>query len=154
MASRSSAVQVVGLAELRKELKLLNAGKKWTQELAKLSRKVSRSAVMWSRGEAAGMGGVWAHFARNIRGAGGATGARITIDAVANAAFWGAKQRTGWNKGGATPNQPDWVGASWQVGVAGQGPYAINQAIADHMDEIIEMYGEGIDDITSRAFPD
>lgn len=151
MASRDSAVQVQGLAELRKELKLLNAGKTWTKELSKLSRKVSRSVVMWSRGEATGM---QAHFARNIRGAGGAAGARITIDRVANAAFWGAKQRTGWNAGNGTANQPDWVGASWQVGVAGQGPYAINQAIADHMDEIIEMYGEGIDDITSRAFPD
>lgn len=151
---RDSAVQVQGLADLRRELKLLNAGKKWTQELAKLSRKVSRSAVMWSRAEAAGMGGPQAHFARNIRGAGGAAGARITIDNQANAAFWGAKKRTGWNEGGATPNQPDWVGSSWQVGVAGQGPYAINAAIAAHMDDLIDMYAEGIDDITSRAFPD
>lgn len=151
MASRDSAVQVQGLAELRKELKLLNAGKKWTQELSKLSRKVSRSVVMWSRGEATGM---QAHFARNIRGTGGPAGARIGIDRVANAAFWGAHKRTGWNDGNGPANQPAWVGASWQVGVAGQGPYAINPAIADHMDEIIEMYGDGIDDITSRAFPD
>lgn len=155
---RDSAVQVQGLAELRKELRLLNGGKKWASELGKVSRKVSRAATLWARGEAVGMGGVQAHFARSIRGAGGAAGARIAVGKEANAAFWGAKKRTGWYASprfsGGKGNQPDWVGATWQVAVAGQGPYAINAALAAHINELIDMYADGIDDITSRAFPD
>jgi hypothetical protein len=80
------------------------------------------------------------------------TGARVGVsNRMANAAFWGAKQRTGWNAGNATPNLPDWIGNSWKVGGPG-GPYGINPAIRTHMDDIIKAYREGIDALMDEAF--
>ena len=62
----------------------------------------------------------------------------------AQATFWGAKRRTGWyareRYSGSTGRQhPPWVGASWGAGKRGEGPYVLNEAIADHRDEIDEM---------------
>ncbi len=77
-------------------------------------------------------------------------------DSAANAAFWGAKQdHTGWNAGNrGQPNQPEWVGNSWDVGVKGQGPYALNEAIATHLDSYLEEMWDGIDRVVAQAFPD
>ena len=98
------------------------------------------------------MGGPQRHFAKAIRARGGVAGARLTIgDTNAYAAFWGAKQRTGWNAGNSTPNLPEWVGNSWKVGGPG-GPYAINPAIRNHMDDILKAYREGIDALMDEAF--
>ena len=98
------------------------------------------------------MGGVQAKFAGAITGRGAASGARIGLSGnKANAAFWGAKQRSGWNVRNDTPNLPEWVGNSWDVGGAGQGPYAINDTIAKRTDEILEMYGDAIDKLWGDA---
>lgn len=149
-------VVIVGLDDLRRELRRLEDPKGWTKKLSGLQRTIAREAAGWARSEAAGMGGPFAHFANAIRGYGTVSGARIGIgNGNANATFWGAKKRTGWNAGnGGKAQHPSWVGASWDVGVHGQGPYAINQAIANHLPDIIDRYSEGIDDITRRAFPD
>lgn len=69
-------------------------------------------------------------------------------------AFWGAKKRTGWNAGhGGKPQHPKWVGNTWGVGVKGQGPYALNDAIADEATfrEARREYEQGIDDLAKRA---
>lgn len=147
-------VQVVGLREFRAELKQLENSKRWLQDLGRAQREIANKVAGWSRFAAAGLGGPHKHFAGAIVGRGGVTGARIQIaDENANAAFWGAKQGTsGWNAGGDTPNLPSWVGNSWDVGVAGQGPYAINDTIARKADEILRMYGDAIDQITADAF--
>ena len=64
------------------------------------------------------------------------------------AAFWGAKKRTGWY---ADPRyrkskrqHPIWVGNSWQAGAKGQGPYALNDAIADNRDRIFELFSDAV----------
>lgn len=148
------AVEVVGLKELRRELRRLDDPRGWTKQLTAVNRGLGRQGAQWAQGAAGGMGGVQAHFAGSIRGYGNASGARIGVAGKANAAFWGAKQRTGWNARNQTANQPEWVGAGWEVAVAGQGPYAINSALAAHVDDIVDLYAEGIDDLTRRAFPD
>lgn len=62
-------------------------------------------------------------------------------------AFFGAK---------AWPQFPTWVGNSWEVGVAGQGPYHVNAAIADNVDQIEDDLGDLVEQVAvrSRAFPD
>lgn len=55
---------------------------------------------------------------------------------------------------GETPNQLPWIGNDWVVGEAGQGPYAINDAV-DHMKpQIIEWYGDAIMAAARSTFPD
>ncbi len=149
----TSGVYIYGLPELRRELKKLDNPRQWTTELGRVQRRIAQQVASWARGTAEGMGGPQKVFASAIVGRGTATGARIQIaKADAYAAFWGAKQRSGWNVRNETPNLPRWVGNSWDVGVAGQGPYAINDTIADRMDDIVRAYREGIDDLTAQAF--
>ncbi len=147
-------VQIEGLNEFRRELRDLTGDSTWTRVLGQANRAVAGDTAGWARLEALGMGGVWAHFARSISGAATPTSARIQITGASNAAFWGAKRSTGWNAGNdGRPQHPDWVGASWDVGMAGQGPYAINQSIADHVDEIVELFADALDDLVRQAFP-
>lgn len=148
-------VRIDGLDEFRKELRKLDDAKTWTKELSKVHQTIGREVRGWSRGIASGMGGTHAHFAGAISGGGGVTGAKVGVGrAEANAAFWGAKQRTGWNAGNTAANQPSWVGANWEVGAPGQGPYAMNQAIHSHLDDIIDDVGRGVDHVSRRAFND
>lgn len=151
----TSGVEVLGLSAFRKELRQLEDPKPWTRELGKVNREVAKQGAEWARAAASAMGGPQKHFAGAIRGYGSAASARIAIkDQDAYAAFWGAKQRTGWNAGNQTPNQPEWVGNSWDAAVRGQGPYAINDALATRIRQLEALYINGINDITRRAFPD
>ncbi len=61
----------------------------------------------------------------------------------AQGAFFGALQY---------PQFPAWVGNSWEVGGSG-GPYAVNPAIRDSMQDIIDGYGDAFEAAASRAFP-
>lgn len=147
------AVHIIGLDQFRAELKKLDDPKRWNKELGKAQRDIAKKVAAWSSGAAAAMGGPQSHFAGAIRGRGGVSGARVAVARPeANAAFWGAKQRTGWNAGNEAANQPRWVGNSWDVGGAG-GPYAINSTVRERMRAIEDMFGDAIDDVARRAFP-
>ena len=152
--SAGVAVEVDGLADFRRELRQLEEPRQWSAKLGRLHRELAQKVAGWASFTASGMGGATGHFAGALAGRGSVTGARIQVaNPAANAAFWGAKQRTGWNAGNDTPNLPEWVGNAWDVGVAGQGPYAINDTIAAKGPEILDMYGEAVEDIASAAFP-
>lgn len=146
------AVRVEGLSELRRALRKLEDGTTWSRELGSIQRDVAKKVAGWASSNAGGMGGPFAHFSGAIRGRGGVAGAKVAVaNPDANATFWGAMARTGWNAGNNTPNHPKWVGNGWDVGGPG-GPYAINPAIADHKDEIVDGdYGDAIDDLMQRA---
>lgn len=148
-------IEVDGLREFRRELRALTGDSTWTRALGQANRTVAADAAVWAQMEALGMGGVWAHFAGAIAGRASATEARLQITREANAAFWGAQNRTGWNAGNeGRPQHPEWVSNSWDVAVAGQGPYALNEALADNVDEIIDLFGDALDDLARQAFPD
>lgn len=156
-ARQASAATIVGLPEFRRELRKLDNPRVWTKELGTIQRDLAKAVLRWSQAEAAGSDGATRHrpFIRALSARGNQREARILVrNPAANAAFWGAKQRTGWNAGNSTPNQLPWVGNSWTVGHRGQGPYAINAAIADHMDDILREYRERIGDLAARAFSD
>lgn len=153
--SGADAFRIDGLKELRQELRKAEDPKAWGKELAASNREAAREVAGWARATARSMGGPFAHFADQITGRATQAAARIQIDPTANATFWGAKGTSGWNRGnGGAPQHPAWVGASWDVGVVGQGPYAINETIARRGGEIVDIYAEIIDRITREAFPD
>ena len=149
----SSGVEVVGLSAFRKELRQLEDPKPWTRELGKVNRELAKKGAEWAQAEARGMGGEQKHFADAIRGYGSAASARVGIASAnkgqknwgAYGAFWGSK---------VNPQFDWWVGASWDVAVHGQGPYAINDALATRIRQLEALYINGIEDITRRAFPD
>lgn len=61
--------------------------------------------------------------------------------------------RTRRNLGGK-PQFPKWVGNTWEAGVKGQGPYAINPAVADSRPFIERAYVNAMAQTARRAFPE
>lgn len=163
-SSSGAAIKVVGLKEFRKALRSLSEPKAWTKELSAIHKTIANEVTVRARAEASAMGGAQRHFAGAIRGYGTAQAARVGLSSAdqggrnwgANAAFWGVKDSTsGWNDGNSVPNLKDpWVGNSWDTGVAGQGPYAINDAVAAELPRIEDQYGDAFEDLAHRAFPD
>lgn len=148
-------MRIDGLKELRKELRKAEDPKSWGKALGRANREGAQRVATWSQGAAQSMGGPYAHFASMISGRATQTAARIQIDSTANATFWGARGRSGWNYGnGGFAQHPEWVGNSWDVGRTGQGPYAINETIARRAVEIDAIYRGVIDEIYAGAFPD
>lgn len=146
-----SAVEVEGLKEFRKALKAADA--QYPKEIAKLHREIARLVQVRAVAAASGEGGATRHFASSARASGTQAAARITVAPKANAAFFGAKKRTGWNAGNqGRPQHRPWVGAGWEPGGSG-GPYGINPAIRASLDDIDRMAGDGMEDLYRKAFP-
>jgi hypothetical protein len=130
------------------------------EDIAELNQEIADLLAEKSRREASGMGGVYAKAAPAIVGAGTVRAARIRVKATkqyrfAPAAFWGTKRRSGWYaarrfEGSGGEQHPYWVGNTWDVGVKGQGPYAINNAIADNIDDVLELWEKRLQEIINR----
>jgi hypothetical protein len=155
-SSSGVAVQIVGLAELRKALRQLENPRVWSKALSSIHRDVAKAVAETARSYARAHGGSRQHFAAAIRGYGSVQAARVGINNPnAFAAYWGAKQdHTGWNAGNkGRPNQAPWIGASWDAAVRGQGPYDINDAAADRLPWIEQTVWTEVDGLTKAAFP-
>lgn len=161
-STSGAAIDAIGLKEFRRQLREID--RELTKELRVINKKVADEAAAKAKDIASGMGGVQARAASAIRGKANQRDARIGVlatgrNAMANVAFWGAKRRTGWYSAGryassSTPQHPEWVGNSWDVGAAGQGPYAINEAINRNLDALLDIFRDGIEDLARRAFND
>ena len=156
-----AAVQIRGLKEFRAALKAAGAG--YPKELRAVHKQVADTTAGRARSIAEGLGGVHARAAKAIKGYATQTEARLGSHPSAsvpeaNVAVWGAKRRTGWyaarRYAGGRPQHPPWVGNSWTVAERGQGPYALNQAVSEEADHIVELYAEAFDRLTAKAFPD
>lgn len=162
---RAQTIDVKGLKEFRKALREL--GPEFPKALAQAHRNVAQIAERVSQAEARRMGGVQAKSAKAIRGRGNQRSARLAIrpsnsprnpTAMANVAFWGAKKRTGWYAKQNSPNggqqHPTWVGAAWAVADPNAGPYAINVALHNNMDDIFAAFEAELDRLIAKAFPE
>jgi len=143
-------VKVEGLAGFRKELRKLESDTNWNLELTRGMRAIAQKAAGWSQDAAVAMGGQQAHFADALFGRATTSQARIEVagdrtaagKARANPAFWGTKA------------QGNWIGTSWDVGDPTTGPYAINAAIFQHGNDILDEVRDLIEEITRQAFDD
>lgn len=160
---RTSGANVAGLDEFRAALKAM--GPEWPRMLLEVHKQVSERGAEWSRWELAGSGTRQQQVAIDaIRGKATNTMARIGVTAsrrvpFALAAVWGAYKKSGWyadplkyRQSTASQFSP-WVGKSWDVAVAGEGPYGINPALAQHLPDILDFYQQGLDRISAKAFP-
>ena len=162
---------ITGIKEFRAALKAI--GPEWPKELRETHEQIGRRARALSQARARGKGGVYARAASAIRSRGNQREAVLYVqpssaNPMAFVAFWGAKRRTGWYaRAGQNPasrstadgkplsaQHPPWVGNTWDVAVAGQGPYAINDALAEHLDDLLDQYLNMIDRLAGRAFPE
>ncbi len=150
------AVSVAGLKELRRDLKAL--GPQWPKELSKLHKAIAKTVQVQAQSNARGMGRQQRKEAGAIKASGTQSGAALSVTQssrypFANPAFWGKIKRTGWYAGGTGRAQSlPWVGSAWEVGAKGEGPYALNDAVAEKLPEIMQSYERMLDDLLHRAF--
>ncbi len=154
-----AGVDVVGLKDFRRELKAIDVN--LPKELTRVHQQIARRADALSEAKARSMGGVQRKAASTIKGRGDQRSAKITISGMrglGNVAFWGAKKHTGWYAApqyrGSPAQHPRWVGSSWDVAVRGEGPYAINDALAENLDDILDQYWNMLGILTAKAFPE
>jgi hypothetical protein len=152
------SVEVKGLKEFRQALRGVSAD--LPKALRAAQKEVADDVADRARSQAGGMGGIQAKAAGNIRAYATQVQASIGFPSggIAGAAFWGTLRRTGWYAAARyaddRPNNPRWVGSSWEPGVAGTGPYAINDALASYLPQLDERYLDMITDLAAKAFPD
>lgn len=152
-----AAVEIKGLAEFRRALKAI--GPEWPKAMRLAHKQISTDVARTAQGISAGMGGVHAKAAGLIKGYASGTQASVGVPSgIGGAAEWGTLRHTGWYaaaryRASSGRQHPPWVGSSWEPGVAGQGPYAINSALAGDLDQVVEAFMHAIDDLTANAFP-
>lgn len=144
-----STVRVEGLDELRRGLRHMaaEARKDWTA----FNRKLASDAADWARSEADGLGGPWRHFSPSLFGSAAYRTASVGMRAAGAGMRWWGANATFW--GSHRPQHPPWVGSDWDV-APGQGPYAIVPAILRHDREIMNRYGDLVEEFAAQAFPD
>lgn len=135
-------VRLEGFDEFRRALN--QAGDGWGRALRSVNRSIADHVANKARGmtETAQQ----AAAASAIVGAAESRAAKIAIrnsPPFAQGAFFGALQY---------PQFVPWVGASWEVGGSG-GPHAVNPAIRDSMQDIVDAYGDAFEVAAARAFP-
>lgn len=152
-------IEIKGADALARKLKAHPAAS--AKEVRKANLIVSRKARDWSQSKARTGDARQRKMAGGIGAGATSKGAYLSVRNMARtpgaaATFMGTPQRTGWyalpryaNSSGQ--QHPTWVGNRWDVAKRGQGPYAINDALADHLQEIKEIYLRGQIDILTRA---
>lgn len=140
---RGLEVEVRGLRDFQRELRRLSA--ELPRELREANLRVAQlieAAVQrgnLSKQQAEAIEGVIAAAQQRF--------ATIAFDPrrvpFVRGAFFGAKRY---------PQFPEWVGNQWEPG-AGGGPYVVADEIRSNFQQIIDVYGELIEELAARAFP-
>lgn len=145
-------VQVTGLRELRRALKEVD------KDLPKELRAAHKDIAVFVAGRAQGAASGRAKGAIRPRATQKAAKIALTSgrrgDALA--VMMGQRRRSGWygyrryQRSKARQFRP-WVGNQWDPGETGGQPYEVGPAINASLDEVVEMYGDAIDRLVTRA---
>lgn len=69
----------------------------------------------------------------------------------------GTTSRTGtFRSGSGSVQHPEWIGNQWEPGAGhfGQEPYALNPAIRDKLDDVLEQWGTAVDEVVAAIYDD
>ena len=140
-------IDVEGLDELRAQLREAG-GSKLTRELGKANKAGATVVADEARGRAESLGGSAAKGADTIKPSASAKASSVNLGGA----------RAPWMAGAefgalAFAQFPDWKGNQWSPDSGNVG-YFLHPAIRDTKDEFLEVYGDAIDDLMARAFPD
>lgn len=145
-ARRPGSVEIRGLADFQRELRALD--RKLGSELRKSLKDAAEIVAEAARRKAQGLGGVIAKAGPSIKAQAEQRAAKVSFGSAkfpfAGGAFMGSI---------AYSQFRPWVGNTWRVGERGEGPYAINEAIADKEDELVEAVDDNLGRLAGRAFP-
>lgn len=157
--SSIAKIDVRGLKEFRNQLRRVDPSLQ--NELRKVHRRVSDLVADRTKAAMRGGGRQAAKAAPAVK-ARAASGSAF-IDTVGKPPFalgviWGQRRRSGWYAASRYADSGErqfspWVGNQWDPGESGGRPYFLGDAVDRSLDEIDEIYLEGIDELTRRAFP-
>ena len=146
-------------------LQLLATNKEWRKELRKAYRSVSKIGASYGRASMRSSGSrQLARAARGVKAGSNASQGYVrtygwvktsTTPLKALAPTWGTKGPTGWLakiEGTTSRNNPPWVTKRWEAAVAGQGPYGLNDGLAEGKDKIVGEFERVADELITRAF--
>lgn len=153
--SDMGGVRVRGLNELRRELaKLDNAG--LIDELKDTNFEVAESIIGPARSRAAGVGAMEARAAATLKASRAAAKARLLFGGGAAPFAGGAEFGANRNvpRGTSRGSVLGWNQFNPWRGSGGGAGYFLYPTIRDRTPDIVEMYGDAIEQITARAFPD
>lgn len=147
-------VKVRGLDEFRRELKRIDRA--LGKELRQVHLKVAGLVSGRARAAAPGRTGQAIRPRATQKSAFVQVGSR---PGHAIGTFMGAKRRFGWYAAGRYRTSEGrqfepWIGNQWDPGDGAGGPYHIGPAIDGSIDEVIELYGDEIEELAAKAFPD
>jgi hypothetical protein len=149
-------IEVHGGKELRRAFREVG-GKVAARRLKEAHREVATVASNDARLAAAGGSSLQRKMAGAIRPQAtqtkaGVAFARTGAFKASGVAFWGTNKRLGWFADpkysaytSETQKLPPWVGNNWQAAVAGQGPHHVNDALALHVPQYVEILGDAIE---------
>lgn len=150
VSDKSSGIHVDGLKELQRELKSLDA--EWPKELRKANKEAAEMVAARTRRSFARGTGVDPKVVPSIRALAQARSAAVKIGGqrfpfALGAEFGGGK----FGKGNPTPAGGYTTQFRPHRGRAG---YHLYPTLRRSTDEVVDLYGDLIDDLTRRAFPD
>lgn len=152
---RGSGVKIVGMREFRRELKAL--GGDLPKSLRDLNRDIAEPIGAAARASFASRRGVAPKVARTVRVFGQQTGAAVQIggsglagQVTMGAEFGGGKYRSGRPSpgGGYTSQFEPWRGNDRGAG------YSLYPAVRAGTKDILDRYGDRLEQLARRAFPD
>jgi hypothetical protein len=135
-------VKVAGLAQLRKELKRLD-DKGLSDELKDANYDVASHVVTLAKARATGVSKQAARAAESLRASRTAARAQVLLGSGRIRFAFGAEFGSSRFK-----QFPAWRGNGTDAG------YFLYPTIRDEIPEIVETYGDAIERITAKAFPD
>lgn len=140
-------IEIKGLKQLRRELKKLE-DQGLINKVKDLNVKVADLVVKTAQSKASGVGRQQAAAAKDLSARRRANSAAIALGGRGRTKEWAIGAEFGSHRYGQFP---PFRGNQWSdpptVG------YFLHPAIRDKSDEIVEMFGDGIEDITRAAFP-
>lgn len=157
-ASVRTGIDARELRELRRGLRAIKPdAPEWARAFTAINKRAGDTIAADAGSRLRGRRG--SRAARNIKGAASSTGVRLRIGNTASAPFalatvWGARGHTGWYararyKNSTGRQHPPWVGSSWEVGGSG-GPYGVNPAIHDRIDDVMRDWADAVEDLMAR----
>ena len=148
-------VRVKGLDELRRELKRLDdAG--LINELKDVNYEVAQSIIGPAQAKAASVGAMEARAAATLKASKAAAVARVNFGGAKAPFAGGAEFGAGQDRPRSTARGTvrGWNQFNPWRGNGGDAGYFLYPTIRERTDDIVEMYGDGLERITARAFPD
>lgn len=150
---RSVGITVVGLRDFQADLRAFARN---LDDLKIVNDRIA--SLVRDRARAAAPGGVKSAIRKRVRPD------QASIEIYHNpqralGVFMGAKRRFGWYanaryRGSSARQFERWVGNQWEPGDSAGKPYYIGDAINQAVPEIVEMYGEEVERLAGRAFPE